>query len=66
MTELRPSAGATVFLLGAQGTLPWKATGTGFVIELPEAVRDAPPTDYAWVFRISELESHESGKGGAG
>ena len=65
MTVLRPSAGTTVSLLGAQGTLPWKATGTGFVVELPEAIRDAPPNDYAWVFRISEVESHESGDGGA-
>lgn len=65
MTEMRPSAGATVSLLGAQGTLPWKATGTGFVVELPEAIRDDPPTDYAWVFRISEVESVDGGNGGA-
>lgn len=56
MTRLRPEDGATVSLVGVEGTLLWEAVGSGFVVEVPEASRDQPPTDYAWVFKISGFE----------
>jgi alpha-L-fucosidase len=55
MTELRPADGATVTLLGADGTIPWQTAGFGFVAEVPVSMRAAPPADHAWVFRISDV-----------
>lgn len=65
MTQLRPAEGATVSLVGAQGTLPWEAAGTGFVVEIPEVLRSDPPAEHAWVFRISSVDE-PSGNLGAG
>ncbi len=56
MTELRPASGATVSLLGSDQELQWIPTSAGFVVEVPEAIRDDPPADHAWVFRISAVE----------
>lgn len=56
MTELQPAEGATVSLLGADGSIPWHAAGTGFVAQVPEPMRAHPPSDYAWVFRISRVK----------
>jgi alpha-L-fucosidase len=55
MTELQPAAGATVSLLGVQGSLHWEAAGTGFIVEVPESLRDDPPADYAWAIEISRV-----------
>jgi beta-glucosidase len=52
MSGLRPAAGSTVSLLGSDAELRWKVTDGGFVVEVPEDVRDDPPGDFAWVFRI--------------
>ncbi|HUU97076.1 MAG TPA: alpha-L-fucosidase C-terminal domain-containing protein, partial [Phycisphaerae bacterium] len=56
MTELQPANGATISLLGRAEDLPWKRTGTGFIVEVPESQRSRPPSDDAWVFRISAIE----------
>jgi alpha-L-fucosidase len=66
LTALRPVPGATVSLLGAVGALPWRAEGDGFVVEVPEDLRDDPPADHAWVFRVSAVESSSPGGGAPG
>jgi alpha-L-fucosidase len=59
MTELQPAAGATVTLVGIEGSLRWEPAGTGFIVFVPEALRNSPPGNYAWVFRISRVAGTE-------
>jgi alpha-L-fucosidase len=54
-TQIKPSPGATVTLLGTDAVLPWEVSGAGFVARVPPGT--APPSEYAWVFRISEVEA---------
>jgi alpha-L-fucosidase len=56
MSELRPASGATVSLLGSDRELRWEPADSGFVVAMPDSIRDNPPADYAWVFRISAVE----------
>ena len=56
LTGWRPAGKAAVSLLGSDVALSWRASGTGLVLEVPEPLRDTPPCDYVWVFRISEVE----------
>jgi alpha-L-fucosidase len=51
----RPKARSKVTMLGANEALKWERAGNGFVIHLPESVRENPPCRHAWAFRfISE------------
>ncbi|MFC1662025.1 alpha-L-fucosidase, partial [Gemmatimonadota bacterium] len=56
MTGFRPADGAGISLLGAEGELRWRRVGAGFTVEVPEPLRSDPPSDYAWVFRISAVD----------
>ena len=47
-----PVEGSEVYLLGHDQPLSWSRNGTGFLIELPRALRQNPPGDYAWTFKI--------------
>jgi len=57
MTTVQPAPGATISLLGVDDELQWEPAGTGFVAEIPESLQGRPPSNYAWVFRISEVKS---------
>jgi alpha-L-fucosidase len=46
-----PAKGGTVTMLGAREPLQWEQSGNGFVIHVPESVRNDPPCSYAWTFR---------------
>jgi alpha-L-fucosidase len=59
MTDLQPASGASISLLGGERDLRWERAGTGFTVEVPEPQRSHPPSDYAWVFRISAIERVE-------
>jgi alpha-L-fucosidase len=61
MTGLTPAPGATVSVLGSDESLPWSRNETGSVVEVPEALRDRPPSDYAWVIKISAIEKRRDG-----
>lgn len=39
-------------LLGSNQQFTWEVNGSRVRISVPDAVRSAPPCDYAWVFRI--------------
>jgi alpha-L-fucosidase len=58
MTTVRPAPGATVTLLGAEPALDWEAAGTGFVVRIPEELRDEPPAEHAWAFRLSAVDEN--------
>jgi alpha-L-fucosidase len=52
-TQLRPAAGTAVSLLGSDVGLKWAASGTGFVVEIPEDLRATHPGEHAWVLKFS-------------
>lgn len=52
-----PVKGAKVNLLGSKKKLKWEINDVGFKIIIPEDLRNNPPSDYAWVFKISRVKS---------
>jgi alpha-L-fucosidase len=56
MMGLQPADNSTVSILGLPGTLNWEKAGSGFVAEVPSSHRTTPPCQYAWVFKISNVE----------
>jgi alpha-L-fucosidase len=53
MTRIQPAPGATLTLLGSSLSLEWEKAGMGFVARIPSGV--TPPSEHAWVVRISEV-----------
>lgn len=51
-----PTANSNVSLLGSKTPLSWKKNGSGMVIEIPEKVRNSPPCQYAWSFKIDKIK----------
>lgn len=49
---LNPSKGMSVRMLGTNRNLKWKAEGEGFTFTVPEQVRQTPPCNYIWCFKI--------------
>jgi alpha-L-fucosidase len=54
--DVRPTAGATVTMLGVPGALKWRRQGNGIAIETPRLSVDQLPCRYAYAFRISGVE----------
>jgi alpha-L-fucosidase len=46
-----PKKGGVVTMLGVRESLKWEQSGTGFMIHVPEQVRNNPPCGHAWTFR---------------
>jgi alpha-L-fucosidase len=44
--------GATIDMLGIPGKLAWHRSGDAVVIEIPDALEQKRPCEYAWVLRI--------------
>ncbi len=53
ITANTPKTGSTVRMLGVRKPLKWEPGGRGFVIHVPEDVRDTPPCSHAWTFQYS-------------
>jgi alpha-L-fucosidase len=53
VASFAPAPGAVITLLGSGRTIPWEASGAGFVMRMPGG--GAPPNAHAWVFRISKI-----------
>jgi alpha-L-fucosidase len=53
--SLQPSNGATISLLGSKSSLKWSKDGTGFVVNIPETLRNKPPCSYAWTLKVSKI-----------
>jgi len=49
--SLKP--GARIEMPGVKGELKWKDTGEGIQVSIPRSVQNNPPSDYAWVFRVT-------------
>ena len=54
LASVVPAPNSTVTLVGTGRLLSWERSGTGFVIRVPRDLR--PPSEYAWVFRISRIQ----------
>ncbi len=48
----QPTKTSTIELMGKNGNLKWKLEDNGFRIEIPAVRRNAPPSRFAWAFRI--------------
>lgn len=46
-------ANASICLLGTKTILKWQKEGTGFLINIPEQVRQSNPSKYVWVFKAA-------------
>lgn len=45
--------GATIEMPGVKGILNWEKRGDGIEISIPRSLRNDPPSDWVWVFRVS-------------
>jgi alpha-L-fucosidase len=46
-------AGTRVQMLGSQQSLKWGKNGNGFIITIPESIRQSPPSKYVWVMKAT-------------
>jgi alpha-L-fucosidase len=53
---IKPVKKATIQLLGAKNSLKWKTENGEIVITIPAALQKTPPCNYAWTFKISQVE----------
>ena len=49
----QPKDNSTIQLLGSESKLSWKRSGNGVLITIPEKIRKNPPSEFAWVFKLS-------------
>jgi alpha-L-fucosidase len=52
MKGIKIPAGAKVSMPGSGGRCTWKNGTDSFTINIPAGVRNNPPSDYVWVFKI--------------
>ena len=52
--SLQPPEGAALTMLGSEEELKWEKVGNGFMAEVPDRFRKAPPCSHAWVMKISK------------
>jgi alpha-L-fucosidase len=53
ITAFTPGAGGRVTMLGVREPIPWEKATKGFVIHVPQSVRENPPCNHAWTFRFT-------------
>ncbi len=56
ITSHQPAKRAKVILLGASKKLKWKSDGEGFVVTIPDDLRNNPPSKYAWTIKVSSVK----------
>jgi len=52
LTTLAPEPGTPMYMLGVDVAVQWWRLGDRIEIEVPDAVRRAPPCRHAWVFKM--------------
>ena len=55
ITSHQPSKKSKVTLLGTSKRLKWKKEGNGFIVTIPEGLRNNPPCKYAWTIKVTEI-----------
>jgi alpha-L-fucosidase len=53
MTTFSLPAGAKVEMVGKGTSLKWRKNGNGFVIDIPEKIKNFPPSKYVWVIKVA-------------
>ncbi len=53
-----PPEGASLQMLGSEMSLPWQIAGEVLTVEIPAALRAAPPSAWAWVLRVPLGRQH--------
>jgi alpha-L-fucosidase len=53
MTTFSMPAGAKIEIAGTGTILNWKKNGNGFLISIPDRIRNAPPSKYVWVMKAT-------------
>jgi alpha-L-fucosidase len=46
-------AGAKVEMMGSGTQLKWQRNGNGFLITIPQKIRNSPPSEYVWVIKAT-------------
>lgn len=54
--SLQPVNGAKLTLLGSKARLKWRKDGNGFVVSIPEKMRNNPPCQHAWTIKVSKVK----------
>ena len=55
VTSHQPGKKAKVTLLGSSKRLKWRKDGEGFVVTIPEELRNNPPCKYAWAVKVTSI-----------
>ncbi len=53
MTTFKLPEGAKVEMVGSRPDLKWMKNGNGFIINIPESIRKAPPSEHVWVMKVT-------------
>jgi alpha-L-fucosidase len=53
MTTFSLPAGAKVKMLGKENFLKWNKSGNGFLINIPDKIRNSPPSKNVWVIKAT-------------
>lgn len=53
---LQPANGSKLTLLGSKTRLKWRKEGNGFVVTIPEKLRNNPPSQYVWTIKASKIK----------
>ena len=51
MTTFSMPAGAKIEMVGTATPLKWQKNGNGFLIDIPEKIKNSPPSKYVWVMK---------------
>jgi len=51
-----PEHGSEINLLGYDNPLKWENINGGTLVNVPDEIRDNPPADFAWVFKLNKIE----------
>ena len=56
ISSFTPKEGSEVTLLGYDKSLEWERAGNAVLISVPEEIQKNPPSNFAWAFKLSEIE----------
>jgi alpha-L-fucosidase len=51
MTTFSMPAGSKIEMVGTATPLKWQKNGNGFLIDIPEKIKNSPPSKYIWVMK---------------
>lgn len=54
--SIRPKKGSKITVLGSATKLKWEKLDSGFIVKIPESLRNNPPCDFAWTLKVDTIE----------